>query len=249
MRLSKLGYLLTHMIQLPRFMAEYFNFKRNAPEWSCRIFDLLPMLDDRTSVMDFDAHYVYHTGWAARVLQEMAPKNHVDISSSIMFCSIVSAFVPIKHYDYREPHLTISGLDCGSQDLCNLTFTNDSIESLSCMHVIEHIGLGRYGDPINATGDQMAANELQRVLAPGGALIVALPVAETPKVRFNGHRIYSFEKVMQLFSTLELIEFSFLNEAQSNQFTRFASSQDITGSKYGCGCFVFKKPKINEDES
>lgn len=243
MQSSKFFYLLNHMTQLPRFISEYLKFKRAAPQWDCHFSDLLPMLNDRTSTMGFDAHYVYHTGWAARVLQEMGPKEHVDISSSIMFCSIASAFVQMRHYDYRRPILKMSRLDCGSQDLCKLTFLDDSIESLSCMHVIEHIGLGRYGDPINAVGDEVAARELLRVLAPGGSLLIVLPVAERARVRFNGHRIYSLQKVIKLFSGLELSEFSFLNESRSNRFVRFASQADIIGSEYGCGCFVFRKPK------
>ena len=37
---------------------------------------------------------------------------------------------------------------------------SDSLSSVSCMHVIEHIGLGRYGDPINQNGDKFAINEI-----------------------------------------------------------------------------------------
>jgi hypothetical protein len=243
MKLNNILYLLIHIIKIPRFLMEFIKFKSEARQWSCNFKDMLPMLNDDTSVMGFDAHYVYHTGWAARVLKEIDPIQHIDISSSIMFCSVASAFIPIKHYDYRQPILKMSQLDCGSQDLSKLTFLDNSIESLSCMHVIEHIGLGRYGDPINASGDEVAASELMRVLAPGGSLLVVLPLAERARIRFNGHRIYSFQRVIKIFSGLELIEFSFMNDAKENKFTRFASQEDIVGSDYGCGCFVFRKQK------
>lgn len=238
---SKFFYLLTHIAQLPRFIKEYLAFRRESPNWDCRFRDLLPMFQDATSNMDFDAHTVYYTGWAVRVMKEVAPLSHVDISSSIIFCSIASAFIPIKHYDYRTPILQMTGLECGSQDLCNLSFSDNSIKSLSCMHVIEHVGLGRYGDPIDPAGDQIAARELKRVLAPGGTLLIVVPLAERPRVRFNGHRIYSLEKVMALFTGLKLIEFSFLNDSQSNRFTRFANQSNVIGSDYGCGCFIFGK--------
>jgi len=235
-----LFYLLNNFTKLPRFLFEFIRIKRDATEWDCHFIDLLPVLSDNTTSMGFDTHYVYHTGWAARVLNEYAPTEHVDISSSIMFCSIASAFLPIRHYDYRQPILNISGLICGNQDLGKLTFFDNSIDSLSCMHVIEHIGLGRYGDPINAVGDEIASRELVRVLAPGGRLLIVLPVAETARIRFNGHRIYNFQKVIKLFYDLELVEFSFLNDV-NHKFTRFASKEDIIGSNYGCGCFVFRK--------
>lgn len=242
MRFDKFLYLILNIYKVPRFLVEYIRFRRCIHGWDCRFSDLLPMLNDRTAVMGFDAHYVYHTAWAGRVLKELTPKEHVDISSSIIFCGIASAFMPIRHYDYRTPHLTLPGLICGSQDLVRLSFEDNSIASLSCMHVIEHIGLGRYGDPINPVGDELAAKELKRVLAPGGNLLIVVPVAEKARIRFNGHRIYDLAKVKALFAGLELIEFSFLNDSNSDKFTRHATELDVRGSYYGCGCFVFRKP-------
>jgi hypothetical protein len=36
------------------------------------------------------------------------------------------------------------------------------------MHVVEHIGLGRYGDPIDPDGDLKAISELKRVVQKRG---------------------------------------------------------------------------------
>lgn len=242
MLLNKLFYVFRHMNYIPGFLLDYYNFKKRAPEWPCRIIDALPVFHERTTLMSFDKQYVYHTGWAARVLREISPKLHIDISSSIMFSSIMSAFIPIEHYDYRRPILNLVGLECGNQDLLNLRFKDGSISSLSCMHVIEHIGLGRYGDPINPTGDLEAAKELKRVLAPGGHLIIVVPLAECARIRFNGHRIYDYKRITELFGDCDLIEFSFLNESTDFTFKRNAKAEDIAGSRDGCGCFLFKMP-------
>jgi hypothetical protein len=43
------------------------------------------------------------------------------------------------------------------------------------MHVVEHVGLGRYGDPIDANGDAQAIKELKCVLWPGGVLYFVVP--------------------------------------------------------------------------
>jgi hypothetical protein len=43
----------------------------------------------------FDAQYVFHTAWAARILANIRPEKHVDIASSLYFNTLVSAFVPI----------------------------------------------------------------------------------------------------------------------------------------------------------
>lgn len=92
-------------------------------------------------------------------------------------------------------------------DLTKLHFETNSVQSLSCLHTVEHVGLGRYGDPINPTGDIEAAKELSRVLAPGGTFIFVTPVGK-PKIAFNAHRIYSYKQVLDLFPELIITEFS-----------------------------------------
>lgn len=105
--------------------------------------DRYPCLNDKTPSTSFDRHYVYHTAWAARILAETKPVSHVDISSSLYFCLIVSGFVPVKFYDYRPADLQLHNLESGAVDLLNLPFPNETVCSISCLHVVKHIGLGR----------------------------------------------------------------------------------------------------------
>ncbi|MCX6800005.1 MAG: DUF268 domain-containing protein, partial [Candidatus Falkowbacteria bacterium] len=120
----------------------------------------------------FDRHYIYHPAWAIRKILENQPKFHVDISSALTFVSMLSAMIPVQYYDYRPAKLKLPGLFCGQADLTKLPFNDNEIESLSCMHVVEHVGLGRYGDPVNPDGDLLAINELKRVLAINGYLLI-----------------------------------------------------------------------------
>ena len=52
------------------------------------------------------------------------------------------------------------------------------------MHVIEHIGLGRYGDEMDPDGDLKAIDELKRVLSRKGDLLFVVPVGK-PKIMYN----------------------------------------------------------------
>jgi len=202
--------------------------------------DRFPCLTDKTTSTEFPRHYVYHTAWAARKLIENPPALHVDISSSLYFVGIASAFVPMEHYDYRPPNLHLDNLRVKSGDLTNLPFANDSIPSLSCMHVLEHIGLGRYGDPLNPLGDVEAAREISRVLAPGGTLLFVTPVGK-PRTCFNAHRIYSYDQVCQMFPDLEVEEFRLLPD-ESDGFGLIEASPSVVARQgYGCGCFKFGK--------
>ena len=200
--------------------------------------NIYPCLNDATSETDFDSHYIYHPAWAARIIRDIAPKKHVDISSTLHFCSVLSAFMPVEFYDYRPANLTLTNLYSGKADLTQLFFESDSIESLSCMHTIEHVGLGRYGDPIEPDGDIRSINELKRVVAINGSLLFVVPVGK-PKIMFNAHRIYSPELIVDLFKGFTLQNFSLVLD--NHDFVENADFALASEQKYGCGCFWFTK--------
>ena len=80
------------------------------------------------------------------------------------------------------------------------------------MHTIEHIGLGRYGDPIDYDGDLKAIKELKRVIKIGGSIIIVVPVGK-PKIIFNAHRIYSYDQIISYFNGFKLKEFSLITDS------------------------------------
>jgi SAM-dependent methyltransferase len=200
--------------------------------------DLLPCLNDKTKQTFFDTHYIYHPAWAARILKNINPNKHIDISSTLSFCSVISAFIPTEFYDYRPADIRLSNLVSTSADLTALPFIDNSIESLSCMHTIEHIGLGRYGDKLAPDGDLIAINELKRVLKKSGNLLIVTPVGK-PRLQFNAHRIYSYEMILSHFQGFKLKDFSLVTD--SGIFNSPSNSNDVENQSYGCGCFWFEK--------
>ena len=223
---------LTHFRQLSAIKGGRFSV-----EWR----DRYPCIDDNTKTTGFDRHYIYHPAWAARVLADTKPAEHVDISSTLNFASLVSAFVPIRFFDFRPADVRLTNLTSGSADILKLPFPDNSIDSLSCMHVVEHVGLGRYGDPLDPEGDLKAISELKRVLAKDGNLLFVVPVGK-PRVMFNAHRIYSYEQIVGYFSDLELVSFVLISEKQEDGGLIFdATALDVKKQNYGCGCFLFRK--------
>ncbi len=228
--------VIKYLGQYRRFVALDKN-KRFKTSWSLRT----AITFEGTANTEFDRHYVYHTAWAARCLAQTKPAKHVDISSSLYFAGLCSAFVDIEFYDYRPADLRLSNLTCASADLNQLHFESNSIPSLSCMHTVEHIGLGRYGDPLDSEGDLKAMSELQRVLAKGGNLFFAVPIGE-PRIEFNAHRIYSYAQIVSYFSELELKSFTLIGENFSQGgLIENPPEELLKQQRYGCGCFWFKK--------
>lgn len=209
-------------------------------------FDNYPCLDDRTKTTLYDNHYIYHPAWAAQILLKINPQYHIDISSTVSFCSIVSVFIPIFFFDYRPAMLKLHNLSPGSVDIVHLPFKDYSIHCLSCMHTIEHIGLGRYGDNLDPEGDLKAIKELKRVLATGGNLIFVVPMGKL-RLMFNAHRIYSYKQICQYFNDFELIEFSLIpDKGEKNVGIIYnATEKQSDQCSYGCGCFWFRKKPGN----
>src|SRR5262245_65141504 len=93
------------------YLLDFYRFRkmsvRKPERLPLRWKDRLPCLKDRDDSLSFDRHYIYHTGWAARALAEIRPQRHMDISSTLFFCSIISAFVPVQYYEARtvDDHL------------------------------------------------------------------------------------------------------------------------------------------------
>jgi SAM-dependent methyltransferase len=225
--------------------SDYRAFRRMAASDNSRFMirwrDRYPCLFDRTAKTGFDRHYIYHPAWAARILAKSRPAFHVDISSSLHFCTLVSAFLPVRFYDYRPTDIRLDNLESEHANICALPFTDGSLQSLSCMHVAEHIGLGRYGDPLDPDGDLRAMSELKRVLAVGGDLLFVVPVGK-PRIMFNAHRIYSYDQIVGNFSGLELMNFSLIpDDPRDGGLIENATREMADAQKYGCGCFWFRK--------
>lgn len=236
--------IIKQSISYTFFIQDFRNFKKKST--TDKRFPVLwknkqPQLKDKTATTYFDSHYIYHPAWAARVVKKINPAFHIDISSSLTFSTILSAFIPVKFYDYRPAHLTLSGLESERADLMALPFADNSVTSLSCMHTTEHIGLGRYGDPLDPEGDIKAINELKRVTAKGGSLLFVTPIGK-PRLKFNAHRIYSYDQIISYFSGFKLQEFTLIPDgAIKTGIVTNASKKLADEQSYACGCFWFVK--------
>ena len=230
---------LLSLVFLPRFFRDIGRY-RGLAENDERIFwvDTYPCLGDRLPHTPFDPHYLYQGAWLARRLAAERPAEHVDIGSSVMMVSVLSAMVPTVAVDFRPLKAELEGVRAIAGDITALPFADGSVASLSCLHVIEHIGLGRYGDPLDPRGSRRAAAELARVLHPGGRLYVSVPVGRE-RVCFNAHRVFAAERVPAMFPGCRLAAFSLVDD--KGRFTRDASLAAAASLDYGCGMFELRK--------
>jgi len=221
---------------LPRYFVEWRQYSQLAGPGIIRWQESYPCITDRTPHTPFDPHYFYQAGWATRKLVELKPAWHVDVGSSVVLIGAISAIVPTVFVDYRLLRTKIAGLTAVAGDLLALPFAGGSVASLSCLHVIEHIGLGRYGDSLDPQGSVKAAQELMRVLAPGGRMLLSTPIGRE-RVQFNAHRIFAPDTVVSMFAELELLDFAMVDDR--GVFCTHATPPQSSGCEYACGMFEF----------
>ncbi len=192
------------------FLQDFARYQKQNHADALAWLDLYPCVTDRFDLHPLDHSYFYQDTWAARKIFEAQPRLHVDIGSTTLFVGMLSQFTSVVSVDIRPLPVRLQGLYPLQGSILQMPLANDSISSLSSLCVIEHIGLGRYGDPIEPQGTVRAAQELTRVLARGGNLYVSVPVEQTNRVHFNAHRAFAVEPFTKLFQPLQVRETRFI---------------------------------------
>jgi SAM-dependent methyltransferase len=226
--------------------AEAYALAAAGTEWPLDPTSLYPCLDDIDAPAGtLPAHYGFQDLWAAsQVIWGRQPLDrHVDVGSRLdgFITHLLAGNVRVTYVDVRPLNFTWPGFDFRQDDAATLaTFADNSIESLSCLHVAEHLGLYRYSRDIDPLGMNKAMASLARVLAPGGRLYFACPIGRQ-RVVFNAHRVASPSWVISTFAKHGLTLRSFAAVDDVGAWHPEVRPVDYEGASYACGCFAFTK--------
>jgi SAM-dependent methyltransferase len=233
--------LAISVLETPRFLSQFVKYRAVSQE-AVPLGEIYPALQDRRAgAGNYDPHYFQQDLWVARRIMAARPALHVDVGSRVDgFVAQLSLVVPVEFVDLRAWGLEIQNLRYRQGDLYSLPYPDGSLASLSSLHVVEHVGLGRYGDRLDPDGPVRALLELQRVLAPGGTLYLSVPVGQ-PRVCFNSHRVFAPEFVVARLSELTLVHFAGIDDA--GVFREEVSPAALAGSDYALGIYEFQRPR------
>jgi len=247
---------LVDPIRLMRGIVGYFwywhdlyRYKKMKDSEKILLMNTYPVLNERVPTTPIDSHYFYQDNWAVKQIYQNGNIYHVDVGSNIYTVGHIAGFTHVTFVDIRPLQAKWDNLECVSGDILNLPFVDNSVQSLSCLHVAEHVGLGRYGDRLDPEGTKKAARELIRVLARGGNLYFSLPVGRS-RLCFNSHRIHSPRTIIDYFNGLELIESSGVTDSvgkRTGLFVRNVPIDILENSHYACGLFWFRKPTEEQE--
>ncbi len=228
---------------MPYFWANAINYARACKDRRFKISmsDLYYSSDDRfRTAGSAQGHYFLQDLWAARYIHDMNVTEHVDVGSRIDgFIGHILLFTKVMYVDIRPIETKLAGFTSVLGSVLEMPFEDNSVPTLSCLHVIEHIGLGRYGDPVNPLGYIEAAKELARVLKPGGKLLLGIPVGRE-RLCFDAHRVFDPQTIVDAFDELKLSSFALIDDA-GHDIIEAAAFEEARRCGYGCGLFVFEK--------
>lgn len=208
---------------------------------------LMPCLHDRYEEGgDTKSEYFWQDLLVARAIHDAKPVKHVDIGSRVDgFVAHVASFRDVEVFDVRAITTQIPGVIFKQADLMNpVEGFSDYCDSLSCLHALEHFGLGRYGDPIDPKGYESGIRNMARILRSGGVFYLSVPVG-IERVEFNAHRVFDPNTVVEVAEKNQLLlrEFATFNAEDGLVETdaTYATLSSIGQKHYGLGIFTFIK--------
>ncbi len=218
------------------FFKDYKEYKKinQNKNFDLKTEDLFPRIYDKTTTTPLDPIYFLQNNWCAKKIFNNKPEKHSDIGSDARFIGLISQFTPTTMIDIRPLTIKQKGLSFVEGSILDLPFKDNEIKSLSSLCVIEHIGLGRYGDPLDSLGSEKSVSEIKRVLAKDGDLYISVPIDDKNRTYFNAHRSFTRKYVLELFESLQIVEERYIYGADVYK--------DYKPEKgFGTGLFWFKK--------
>ena len=108
---------------------------------------------------------------------------------------------PFKHPNFRA----VRG------DAMRLPFASGTFGGALAISVVEHIGIGHYGDPLVEAGDRVTVSEIARILRPDGRAIVTVPFgkARTDDVQ----RVYDPPRLRELLVSFSDVRIEYARSA------------------------------------
>lgn len=226
---------------LPRYVRDLILFRTN---YNGRL-ELKPCLFDwYEEGGTTKSEYFWQDLLVARMIFTANPKKHVDIGSRVDgFVAHVASFREIEVLDIRPITTKIPGVLFKQADLMSpASEVTDYCDSLSCLHALEHFGLGRYGDPVDSNGFESGFSNMAALVKEDGLFYLAVPIG-VDRVEFNANRVFDPNVIIAVaknnlmyLKALTVIKYDgVVEEIEING----SNLSKLASQRYSLGIFVF----------
>lgn len=236
---------LMSICRFPRYIKDRSKWLRMGGEIS---YTHPILIDYSDSAGVATGHYFHQDLLVASFIAKKNPERHIDIGSRIDgFIAHVASFRLIEVLDVRAlPSTGHENIKFLQADLMNQDGRFPVVDSVSCLHAVEHFGLGRYTDRIDPKGYIKGFINLIQMVAPGGMLYISFPIGKKNEVHFNAHRVFHPQDIFawEGCNELKLVRFDYVDD-DGNIHQEINIFENLPDVKYGCGIYSFEKNKID----
>jgi hypothetical protein len=233
---------LRSLLGLPRYVRDFFRFRSS---YTGRL-ELMPCPHDwYEEGGTTKSEYFWQDLLVARMIFEAKPEKHVDVGSRVDgFIAHVASFREIEVFDVRPITSRIPGVTFKQADLMKPLGMRNYSDSLSCLHALEHFGLGRYGDPVDVEGYKRGLANMAQLLSENGVFYLSVPIG-VERVEFNAHRVFDPRSIISLAAqhSLGLASLTVIQLGGKVQAAALDDAQlsSLASKRYALGMFVFHK--------
>jgi hypothetical protein len=226
---------------------KYYSDKKNFLKLGGKIDHSYPLLTDwRKTSGTARGQYFHQDLLVASYIYQRNPDRHMDVGSRVDgFVAHVASFREIEVCDIRpQPNCGHPNIRFVQLDITKSDALTEKVDSLSCLHALEHFGLGRYGDPVDPVGHKKGFANLLGLLRPGGFLYLGIPIGKKSEVFFNAHRVFHPMEVFDWASreNFALTCFDYVDD--SGELHRGVDPSGNLSTELGCGIYSFSKPYL-----
>jgi SAM-dependent methyltransferase len=112
--------------------------------------------------------------------------------------------IDVRKYEYAGSSKNLHSV---IGDMRKTSFTNGFFDIVTAVSSIEHIGLGRYGDSVDAEGDRKAMREIRRILTKNGLLLITVPFGK--RCIASQHRVYDDRALLSLLDGFTILKIEY----------------------------------------
>ena len=249
LKLNKPGRIVTSVKALSRYLSDYREMERQitASNLHFEIASFYPCLNEWSEQSGIaNGHYFHQDLLIAGKIHASNPSKHVDIGSRIDgFVAHVASFREIEVFDIRKlasdhPNIIFKQFNIMSDDF----ELQNYCDSVSSLHVVEHLGLGRYGDIVDSQGHLKGLQHIRMILRRGGKFYFSVPIGEQ-RIEFNAHRVFNLQYLFELLTRdYQIDSFSYVDDDGDLHREVAITDSDIENNfscHYGCGIFELTK--------
>jgi hypothetical protein len=235
--------------EFPAYWKDYRLFKKQMAGNAEFPFGVLyPILRDKTQESGImKGHYFHQDMLVARKIYKRNPVRHIDVGSRVDgFVAHVAVFREIEVLDIRPQTSMVKNIIFRQADIMRVPEGDlkECCDSLSSLHAIEHMGLGRYGDPVDAQGHLKAIDTIWRMLKQGGRFYFSVPIGRQC-VEFNARRVFSVGYLIKVLSDKFTVDAFHYVDDNGDLVEDAGLSDDSVAANFHCtrGCGIFELTK------